>query len=104
MLMGIPRVKVASFIAMGGTIGIFAPPVNIPAMIIAAGINMPYIGFFWPLLVLTVPLAVYAALHLGLRHIHGPLDRDVCAGDAAARARAHDDVQGVPAAGASWSR
>jgi TRAP-type C4-dicarboxylate transport system permease large subunit len=77
MLMGIPRVKVASFIAMGGTIGIFAPPVNIPAMIIAAGINMPYIGFFWPLLVLTVPLAVYAALHLGLRHIHGPLDRDV---------------------------
>ena len=49
MLMGIPRVKVASFIAMGGTIGIFAPPVNIPAMIIAAGINMPYIGFFWPL-------------------------------------------------------
>jgi len=67
---------VASFIAMGGTIGIFAPPVNIPAMIIAAGINMPYIGFFWPLLILTVPLAVYAALHLGLRHIRGPLDRD----------------------------
>ena len=76
MLMGIPRVKVASFIAMGGTIGIFAPPVNIPAMIIAAGINMPYIGFFWPLLILTVPLAVYAALHLGLRDIRGPLDRD----------------------------
>ena len=23
-----------------------------------------------------MPLAVYAALHLGLRHIHGPLDRD----------------------------
>jgi gluconate:H+ symporter, GntP family len=76
LLMGIPRVKVASFIAMGGTIGIFAPPVNIPAMIIAAGINMPYIGFFWPLLILTVPLSVYAALHLGLRHIRGPLDRD----------------------------
>jgi TRAP-type C4-dicarboxylate transport system permease large subunit len=76
LLMGIPRVKVASFIAMGGTIGIFAPPVNIPAMIIAAGVNMPYIGFFWPLLIVTVPLAVYAALHLGLRHIRGPLDRD----------------------------
>ncbi|HEY3383134.1 MAG TPA: hypothetical protein VGK32_15290 [Vicinamibacterales bacterium] len=76
LLMGIPRVKVASFIAIGGTIGIFAPPVNIPAMIIAAGINMPYIGFFWPLLIVTVPLAVYAALHLGWRHIHGPLDRD----------------------------
>ena len=37
---------------------------------------MPYIGFFWPLLILTVPLAVYSALHLGLRHIRGPLDRD----------------------------
>jgi gluconate:H+ symporter, GntP family len=76
VLMGIPRVRVASFIAMGGTIGIFAPPVNIPAMIIAAGINMPYIGFFWPLFVLTVPLAVLSALYLGRGHITGPLDRD----------------------------
>jgi len=76
VLMGIPRVKVAAFIAMGGTIGIFAPPVNIPAMIIAAGINMPYIGFFWPLLIITVPLAVFSALYLGLGHIKGPLDRD----------------------------
>ncbi|MGE5200301.1 MAG: hypothetical protein ACM3H9_11720 [Rhodospirillaceae bacterium] len=75
VLMGVPRVKVASFIAMGGTIGIFAPPVNIPAMIIAAGINMPYIGFFWPLLILTVPLAILSALYLGAGHIRGPLDR-----------------------------
>lgn len=92
MLMGIPRVKVASFIAMGGTIGIFAPPVNIPAMIIAAGINMPYIGFFWPLLILTVPLAVYSALHLGLRHIRGPLDRDA----------ALATLPGVPAHMTTW--
>jgi len=45
-------------------------------MIIAAGINMPYIGFFWPLLVLTVPLAAFSALYLGVGHIEGPLDRD----------------------------
>jgi hypothetical protein len=77
---------------MGGTIGIFAPPVNIPAMIIAAGINMPYIGFFWPLLVLTVPLAVYSALHLGLRHIRGPLDRDA----------ALATLPGVPAHMTTW--
>jgi GntP family gluconate:H+ symporter len=76
LLMGIPRVKVAAFIAMGGTIGIFAPPVNIPAMIIAAGINMPYIGFFVPLMILTVPIAVFTAIFLGLGHIKGPLDRD----------------------------
>jgi gluconate:H+ symporter, GntP family len=75
-LMGIPRVKVAAFVAMGGTIGVFAPPVNIPAMIIAAGVNMPYIGFFTPLLILTVPLAVFSALFLGLPHVAGPLDRD----------------------------
>jgi GntP family gluconate:H+ symporter len=61
---------------MGGTIGIFAPPVNIPAMIIAAGINMPYIGFFVPLMILTVPIAVFTALFLGLGHVKGPLDRD----------------------------
>jgi len=76
LLMGIPRVRVAAFIAVGGTIGIFAPPVNIPAMIIAAGINMPYIGFFWPLLILTVPIAVFSALYLGRGHAHRPLDRD----------------------------
>ena len=76
LLMGVPRVKVAAFIAMGGTIGIFAPPVNIPAMIIAAGINMPYLGFFFPLLVLTVPVAVFSALYLGSRHVTAPLDRD----------------------------
>jgi GntP family gluconate:H+ symporter len=76
LLMGVPRVKVAAFIAMGGTIGIFAPPVNIPAMIIAAGINMPYLGFFLPLLIVTVPVAAFTAIYLGGRHLTGPLDRD----------------------------
>ncbi len=76
LLMKLPRVKVAAFIAMGGVIGTFAPPINVPAMIIAAGINMPYLGFFLPLLLLTVPLAVFSALYLGLRHLEGPLDRE----------------------------
>ena len=74
LLLKLPRVKVAAFIAMGGVIGTFAPPINVPAMIIAAGINMPYIGFFLPLLLLTVLLAVFSALYLGLGHIDGPLD------------------------------
>jgi hypothetical protein len=72
--MGIPLVKVTAFIGLGGTLGVFAPPVNIPAMIIAAGINMPYVGFVAPLALVTLPLAVFSALALSLRHISGPVD------------------------------
>ena len=74
--MGIPLVNITAFIALGGTLGVFAPPVNIPAMIIAAGINMPYVGFVAPLVWVTVPLAVFAALALTLKHISGPVDAD----------------------------
>ena len=37
---------------------------------------MPYLGFFWPLLILTVPIAVGSALYLGRGHTNRPLDRD----------------------------
>ena len=74
--MGIPLVNITAFIALGGTLGVFAPPVNIPAMIIAAGINMPYVGFVAPLVWVTVPLAVFSALALTLKHISGPVDAD----------------------------
>jgi gluconate:H+ symporter, GntP family len=74
--MGIPLVNITAFIALGGTLGVFAPPVNIPAMIIAAGINMPYVGFVAPLVWVTVPLAVCSALALTLKHISGPVDAD----------------------------
>jgi hypothetical protein len=71
--MGIPLVNVTAFIALGGTLGVFAPPVNIPAMIIAAGINMPYVGFVAPLTWVTVPLAVLSALAVTAKHIAGPV-------------------------------
>jgi hypothetical protein len=72
--MGIPLVNVTAFIALGGTLGVMAPPVNIPAMIIAAGINMPYVGFLAPLVWVTIPLAVLSALALTLKHIAGPVN------------------------------
>lgn len=72
--MGVPLVKITAFIAIGGMLGVFAPPVNIPAMIIAAGINMPYMGFFIPLAIVTIPVAVFCALFLCMKHISGPLD------------------------------
>jgi len=68
MLMGIPMVETASIIAMGGLLGMIAPPVNIPAMIIGGGIDMPYVGFEIPLLLMTIPLAVFIVLYFGLKY------------------------------------
>lgn len=68
LLMGIPMIETASIIAMGGLLGMIAPPVNIPAMIIGGGIDMPYVGFELPLLLMTMPLAVFMVLYFGLRY------------------------------------
>ena len=56
--LGAPVIKTAAFIAMGALLGMTAPPVNIPVMIIGGGIDMPYVGFAIPLLIATVPLAL----------------------------------------------
>jgi TRAP-type C4-dicarboxylate transport system permease large subunit len=68
ILLGLPGTKAAALIAMAGILGMIAPPVNIPAMIIGGGIDMPYVGFEVPLLLLTMPLAVFSALWFGLSH------------------------------------
>lgn len=68
LLMGIPMVETASIIAMGGLLGMIAPPVNIPAMIIGGGIDMPYVGFGIPLLLMTIPLAVFTVLYFGFKY------------------------------------
>ena len=68
-LMGIPGAQAAAFIAMAGILGMIAPPVNIPAMIIRACIDMPYVGFEIPLLLLTMPLAILSALWFGYRYV-----------------------------------
>ncbi|NLD97155.1 MAG: TRAP transporter large permease subunit, partial [Synergistaceae bacterium] len=62
--LGVPAVKTAAAIAMGAIYGMIAPPINIPAMIIGGGIDMPYVGFALPLLVCTIPLAIFSALLL----------------------------------------
>lgn len=68
MLIGIPIVETATIIAIGGILGMIAPPVNVPAMIIGGGIDMPFVGFTIPLLLLTVPVAVFTVLFLGLKY------------------------------------
>ncbi len=69
MVMGIPREKTGAIIAIGAILGMIAPPVNVPAMIIGGGIDLPYVGFTVPLLLLTIPLAIFTVLYLGLKHV-----------------------------------
>src|SRR5512135_1086007 len=49
--MDLPRPKVAAIIFVIAGLSAAAPPVNLWAMLTAAGVNMPYVGFFLPLLV-----------------------------------------------------
>ncbi|MFC2163418.1 TRAP transporter large permease subunit [Acidobacteriota bacterium] len=67
--LGLPKLKTAALIAMGGILGMLAPPVNILVMIMGGGVDMPYVGLTIPLLIIVVPLAVIIALWLGYRDI-----------------------------------
>ncbi len=67
--LGVPALQTAAAIAMGAIYGMIAPPINLPAMIIGGGIDMPYVGFGLPLLVCTVPLAIVTALLLLTPHL-----------------------------------
>ena len=76
--LGISTNKTGAIIAMAGILGMIAPPVNIPVMIIGGGVDMPYIGFALPLLVLTLPLAVATVLLLGLKSVRATtIDRSL---------------------------
>lgn len=70
LLMGLPAPVAGAFLAIGAILGMAAPPVNIPAMLITGGVDMPYIGFEGPLFALTLTGGVLAALLLGLRYCH----------------------------------
>ena len=66
-LMGIDAVTSGSIIAMGALLGMIAPPVNTAALIICAGIDVPYVGFEGPLALITFPLAILFVLLLGYK-------------------------------------
>jgi len=69
MLMGVPMLETASILAMGGILGMIAPPTNIPAMIIGAGIDIPYSGFGLPLALMTFPLAFLFVLMFAYKYV-----------------------------------
>jgi TRAP-type C4-dicarboxylate transport system, large permease component len=75
MKIGIPALETTAIIALGSMYGMIAPPINIPAMLIATGVYMPYEGFTLPLLILTFPLAIFSVLYLGRRYVK-KIDRD----------------------------
>jgi GntP family gluconate:H+ symporter len=56
---GLQTHEAAAFIAVEATCGMIAPPVNVPAMMIADGVNMPFLNFDRTLLVLSVPVALF---------------------------------------------
>lgn len=55
--LGLSKERTGAIIAMGGVLGMVAPPVNIPAMIIGGGVDIPYAGFDAPLALASFPLA-----------------------------------------------
>jgi Na+/H+ antiporter NhaD/arsenite permease-like protein len=63
--LGISKVRVAAIVFIVAGLSAAAPPVNLWAMMTAAGVNMPYVGFFWPLLIPCVVAAVLTSLILG---------------------------------------
>lgn len=68
MHMGIPRDKTGAIIAMAALFGMAAPPVNIPALIIGAGVDLPYVGLTLPLLIFSMVPALLTTWALGLPH------------------------------------
>jgi gluconate:H+ symporter, GntP family len=63
--LGLSMERAAAYIAMGGILGMVAPPVNIPAMLIGGGIDLPYSGFDRPLALAAFPLALVLAYGIG---------------------------------------
>ena len=63
--MGISKVRTAAIVFIIAGLSAAAPPVSLWAMMTAAGVNMPYVGFFYPLLIPCVLLSLLTAFILG---------------------------------------
>jgi len=65
--MGVSRVRTAAIVFIIAGLSAAAPPVSLWAMMTAAGVNMPYVGFFWPLLIPCVVLSLVTIFALAWR-------------------------------------
>jgi len=73
--MGIARVRIAAIVFIIAGLSAAAPPVSLWAMMTAAGVNMPYVGFFLPLLIPCVLLALMTIFLLGWKGTKIDLDK-----------------------------
>ena len=64
-LMGLAEQRVAAFVFMLGILSAVAPPINVWAMLMAAGANMPYVGFDLVLLAPVLVVTVFTVVYLG---------------------------------------
>ncbi|HYK90193.1 MAG TPA: C4-dicarboxylate ABC transporter [Acidobacteriota bacterium] len=65
--MGVSRQKTAAIVFIIAGMSAAAPPVSLWAMLTAAGVNMPYVGFFLPLLLPCVIVSLITVFLLGWR-------------------------------------
>jgi len=89
MAMGVPRVKTAAIVFIVAGLSAAAPPVSLWAMMTAAGVNMPYVGFFWPLLLPCLIAGILTMFLLGWK------------GKPADMEKAFEDLP-TPPAGMNW--
>jgi CitMHS family citrate-Mg2+:H+ or citrate-Ca2+:H+ symporter len=89
--MGIPKHKAAALVFVNAGLSAAAPPVSLWAMMTAAGVNMPYVGFFWPLMLPCLVAGLLTSFTLGWK------------GDATEVTRALEELP-VPPPGMSWWR
>ena len=63
--MGVRKERVAAIVFLCAAMSAAAPPINLWAMMAAAGSNMPYVGFLGPLGLLSVAGALFSMFWLG---------------------------------------
>jgi CitMHS family citrate-Mg2+:H+ or citrate-Ca2+:H+ symporter len=89
--MGINRIRTTVIVFIIAGLSAAAPPVSLWAMMTAAGVNMPYVGFFMPLLVPCVVAALLTIFIVGWKGTETDL------------AKALEDLP-EPPAGMNWLR
>ncbi len=70
--LGLDKKKAGTIIGISAVLGMIAPPVNIQALVICEGVDMPYIGFTYPLLWLTLPPALIFSLIIAGKELRKP--------------------------------
>ena len=72
---GIPKAKAGAIVATGSILGMVSPPINVPAMVICDVVDIPYVNFTLPLLVLALPIAIVTVVLLGRKYVK-PIEED----------------------------